>query len=96
MRKALGAEVALLVDANSGFSPGRAIEVGKMLQDHGVSHFEEPCPYWEYQQTKQVTDALDLDVTGGEQDCELQNWQLMIDMNVVNICLLYTSPSPRD
>ena len=85
VRKALGAEVALLVDANSGFSPGRAIEVGKMLQDHGVSHFEEPCPYWEYQQTKRVTDALDLDVTGGEQDCELQNWQLMIDMNVVNI-----------
>ena len=50
-----------------------------------MSHFEEPCPYWEYQQTKQVTDALDLDVTGGEQDCELQNWQLMIDRKVVNI-----------
>jgi len=81
VRKALGNDVALLVDANSGFSPKRAIEVGHMLQDNGVSHFEEPCPYWHYEQTKQVTDALDLDVTGGEQDCELQNWQLMVDMN---------------
>ena len=47
MRKAMGDDVALLVDANSGFSPARAIEVGRMLEDNGVSHFEEPCPYWE-------------------------------------------------
>jgi L-alanine-DL-glutamate epimerase-like enolase superfamily enzyme len=85
VRSALGPDVALLVDGNSGFSPARAIEVGHMLQDNGVGHFEEPCPYWEYKQTKEVTDALKLDVTGGEQDCELQNWQLMIDMKAVDI-----------
>ncbi len=85
VRSALGEDVALLVDGNSGFSVDRAIEVGHMLQDNGVSHFEEPCPYWEYQQTKAVTDALSLDVTGGEQDCELQNWQHMIDLRAVDI-----------
>lgn len=85
MRKAMGDDVALLVDGNSCYSPPKAIEVGKMLQDNGISHFEEPCPYWEYDQTRQVTAALDIDVTGGEQDCELQNWKLMIDTNVVNI-----------
>ncbi|OED37131.1 mandelate racemase [Chromatiales bacterium (ex Bugula neritina AB1)] len=85
IRKALGDDVALLVDGNSGFSIERAIEVGHMLQDNGVSHFEEPCPYWQYGQTRAVTEALTLDVTGGEQDCELQNWQLMIDHRVVDI-----------
>ena len=85
MRKAMGDDVALLVDANSGFSPARAIEVGHLLQDNGISHYEEPCPYWEYEQTRQVTDALDIDVTGGEQDCELPNWKRMIDMGVVNV-----------
>ncbi len=85
IRNALGSDVSLLVDANSGYSPARAIEVGRLLQDNGISHFEEPCPYWEYHQTKQVTDALSIDVTGGEQDCELQNWQTMIDMKAVNI-----------
>ena len=85
VRKALGDDVDLLVDGNSGFTPPRAIEVGRMLEDNGVGHFEEPCPYWEYEQTRQVTDALDLDVTGGEQDCELQNWRRMIDERVVNI-----------
>src|SRR4051794_12833564 len=51
MRAALGDDVALLVDANSGFSVRRAIEVGQLLQEHGVSHYEEPCPYWELEQT---------------------------------------------
>lgn len=82
---ALGDGIAKLVDGNSGFSPPRAIELGKMFQDHGVSHFEEPCPYWELEQTKQVTDALDLDVTGGEQDCDLATWQRMIDMRAVDV-----------
>ncbi len=85
MRAAMGDDIALLVDANSGFSPKRAIEVGYLLQDNGISHYEEPCPYWEYEQTKQVTDALDIDVTGGEQDCELPNWKRMIEGGVVNV-----------
>ncbi len=85
VRKALGEDMDLLVDANSGYSPARAIEVGAMLQDHGVRHFEEPCPYWQLEQTKQVTDALDLDVTGGEQDCDLSAWRRMIDMRAVDV-----------
>ena len=83
--KALGDGVTKMVDANSGFSPARAIEVGHMLEDNGISHFEEPCPYWELEQTKQVTEALDIDVTGGEQDCDLTVWRRMIDMRAVDI-----------
>ena len=85
MRRALGDDVDLLIDANSCYSPDRAIEVGHMLQDNGFTHFEEPCPYWELEQTKQVTDALDIDVTGGEQDCDLPTWKRMIDMRAVDI-----------
>lgn len=85
IRKALGDDVDLLIDANSCYSPDRAIEVGYLLQEHGYCHYEEPCPYWELEQTKQVTDALDIDVTGGEQDCDLPTWKRMIDMRAVNI-----------
>ena len=56
-----------------------------MLADNGVSHFEEPCPYWELEQTKQVTEALDIDVTGGEQDCSIPVWRHMIDLRAVDI-----------
>ena len=85
MRRELGDGVDLLIDANSCYSPDRAIEVGQILQDNGFCHFEEPCPYWELEQTKQVTDALDIDVTGGEQDCDLPTWKRMIDMRAVDI-----------
>jgi L-alanine-DL-glutamate epimerase-like enolase superfamily enzyme len=66
IRKTLGPDARLLVDGNSAYTPKKAIEVGRFLEDHGICHFEEPCPYWEYHWTKQVTDALRLDVTGGE------------------------------
>jgi L-alanine-DL-glutamate epimerase-like enolase superfamily enzyme len=83
--RALGDGVAKLVDANSGFSPKRAIEVGRLLEAEGIGHFEEPCPYWEFAQTKQVADALSIDVTGGEQDCEFTAWETMIGMRAVDV-----------
>ena len=85
VRRALGPDVALLVDANSCYSPQRAIEVGQLLQAHGISHFEEPCPYWELEQTRQVREALALDVCGGEQDNYLPLWRHMIEMKAVDI-----------
>jgi L-alanine-DL-glutamate epimerase-like enolase superfamily enzyme len=83
--RALGDGIAKLVDANSGFSPPRAIEVGRLLEAHGVSHYEEPCPYWKLDETKRVRDALELDVTGGEQDWDLATWARMIQMQAVDI-----------
>lgn len=80
-----GEDVALLVDANSCYSPERAIHYGRMLQDNGIVHYEEPCPYWELEQTAQVTAALDIDVTGGEQDCWLPTWQRMFDLKAVDV-----------
>ena len=85
MRRSLGADAALLVDGNSGFSPGRAIAVGHLLQDHGYEHFEEPCPYWELEQTAEVAAALSMAVAGGEQDWDLQNWRRMIALGSVDI-----------
>ena len=84
-RAALGDDVEFLVDANSCYTPGKAIEVGRFLEQHGVSHFEEPCPYWELDWTRQVTDALELDVTGGEQDWDDMVWRRMIETRTVDV-----------
>ena len=83
--KSFKGEIDLLVDANSCYTPNKAIEIGKFLEDHGISHFEEPCPYWELEWTKKVKDALSIDVTGGEQDCDISIWKRMIDIRAVNI-----------
>ncbi len=83
--RALGEGIDKLVDANSGFSPARAIEVGQLLEQEGVGHFEEPCPYWELEQTRAVAAALSLDVTGGEQDWDFATWARMIELRAVDI-----------
>ena len=83
--RALGAGIAKLVDGNSGFSVPRAIEVGKLLADEGISHFEEPVPYWDLPATRAVTKALNIDVTGGEQDRDLSTWARMIETRAVDI-----------
>jgi L-alanine-DL-glutamate epimerase-like enolase superfamily enzyme len=85
MRRAMGSDVKLLADANSCYTPAKAIEIGRLLEANGICHFEEPCPYWELEWTKQVADALDLDVTGGEQDCDLSTWRRLIDMRAVDV-----------
>ena len=44
IRRTLGGDVRLLVDANSCYTPRRAIADGHMLQDHGVVHIEDHAP----------------------------------------------------
>ena len=85
VRRALGDDATLLVDANSCYSPRRAIEVGRMLEDFGVCHFEEPCPYWKPEQTREAARALNLDVTGGEQDNNLTLWRHLIESRAMDV-----------
>lgn len=85
VRAALGDDAAILVDANSAYTPGRAIEVGRMLEAYGVCHFEEPCPYWRLDWTHEVTQALELDVAGGEQDWDEGVWRQMVEARVVDV-----------
>ena len=79
------ANIDLLVDANSCYTPDKAIEIGKILESNGIIHYEEPCPYWEHEWTKKVTESLDLNITGGEQDNSMTIFKKYIDENIVNI-----------
>jgi L-alanine-DL-glutamate epimerase-like enolase superfamily enzyme len=85
VRKAVGKDVTLLADANSCYTPRKAIEVGRLLQDHAFMHFEEPCPYWELDWTAEVAAALNMPVAGGEQDCWMYNWRRMLAIHAVDI-----------
>ncbi len=85
-RRRLGDDIHLLADGNSGFRPQRAIEIGRLMEAHNYSHFEEPCPYWELEWTAQVAAALDIPVAGGEQDYDLKQWERMLALRAVDIC----------
>ncbi len=86
VRKAVGDRVRLMGDGNSCFTPPKAIEVGRRLEECRYYWFEEPCPYWELEWTAEVAAALRMNIAGGEQDNDLAQWRRMIRMNAVDIC----------
>ena len=47
-------------------SKRKAIQVGQMLEDNEVCHFEDPCSYWELERAAEVVAALNLDVADSE------------------------------
>ena len=85
LARALGDGIDKLVDANSGFSVPRAIAVGRILADNGIGHYEEPVPYWDLDATRAVTEAVEIDVTGGEQDWDMGTWKRMIALRAVDV-----------
>lgn len=84
-RKTFGDSIAIYVDSNGSYDSRKAIEVGRMLEAHGVAFFEEPCPFEEYEETKRVADALDMPVAGGEQDTSFPRFREMVRDRVVDI-----------
>jgi len=65
-RAALPAGVPLSFDANSGYSVSTAIMQGRRFEDLGLTHFEEPIPWFDLPGLRQVVDALDAPVSSGE------------------------------
>lgn len=84
-REALGNGVDIAADANGGFSPARAVVVGRLLEQNQYSHFEEPCNFEDVEGTARVTRALEIPVAGGEQDSSLHQFHRMISSGVVDI-----------
>jgi D-galactarolactone cycloisomerase len=68
VRKAIGDEVALMVDANHAFDAVAAIRLGRMIEEHDIGWFEEPVPPEDLAGYRAVKEAIAIPVAGGE--CE--------------------------
>ncbi|HEY4234525.1 MAG TPA: mandelate racemase/muconate lactonizing enzyme family protein [Lacipirellulaceae bacterium] len=84
-RKALGDKVVIHADANSSYDPPQAIEVGRMLEDIGAIHYEEPCPFDNFDATKKVADALSIPIALGEEESSMWRFQYVIRERVADI-----------
>ena len=84
-RKALGDEMVIHADSNSSYDPPQAIEVGKMLEAIGSIHYEEPCPFDNFEATKKVTEALTIPIALGEQESSHWRFQEQIKNRVSDI-----------
>ena len=84
-RKAFGGGVTLYADANGSFDVPKAIEIGRAMQDHGFSFYEEPVPFDYYEETRQVADALAIRIAGGEEEPSLRQFRWMIETGVLQV-----------
>jgi L-alanine-DL-glutamate epimerase-like enolase superfamily enzyme len=84
-RKVLGDDCTIYVDANGSFDIAEAVRMGKILEEHRINFFEEPCPFDHYDETKRVADALSIPIAGGEQESSLRQFQSMIERDAVQV-----------
>jgi L-alanine-DL-glutamate epimerase-like enolase superfamily enzyme len=76
VRKAIGPDIVLMVDANNGYSAQRAIATGRKLHEKwNVTYFEDPVSDQNLAEMRDVTAALhDQDIVAGEK-CYTR-WQI--------------------
>lgn len=85
VRKTFGDAMTLYADSNSSYDAPEAIRIGRIMQDYGYGFYEEPCEFDDLWGTKQVADALDIPVAGGEQEFSLHRWKWTIANRGVDI-----------
>jgi len=85
VRKALGDKITIYADANGSYDCRKGTEIGKLMQDHNIDMFEEPCPFDHLEQTKCVADALSIPISGGEQETSLRRFRWMVHNNAVQV-----------
>ena len=84
-RKTFGDGMTIYADANGSYDVPMALRAGRLMAEHGLAFLEEPLPFDHYDETKDVADALDLPVAGGEQESSLRRFRWMVERRGVDV-----------
>jgi D-galactarolactone cycloisomerase len=68
IRQAVGPEVGIMLDANSGYSTEEALRLGVMIEPLGILWLEEPVPPHDLEGYARLTNSLRMPVAGGESE----------------------------
>jgi L-alanine-DL-glutamate epimerase-like enolase superfamily enzyme len=85
VREIYGDDMVFYADANGSYDIKDAIRIGKILQEYKYEFFEEPVPFDWHEETKQVADALDIPLAGGEQEASMHTFRWLIGNNALEI-----------
>jgi L-alanine-DL-glutamate epimerase-like enolase superfamily enzyme len=86
LRKGLGDAITIYADANGSYNVKEGIEAGRLLEDHGVAIFEEPCNFEDEEGMRQINKALKKVVlAGGEQDSSLFRFRRLAQNKVYDL-----------
>jgi L-alanine-DL-glutamate epimerase-like enolase superfamily enzyme len=85
VRESLGDQMVLYADSNGSYDVPGAIRIGKLLEEYHYDFYEEPVPFDWYEETRQVHDALQIPVAGGEQEPSMHNFRWLIGNNALDV-----------
>ena len=85
VRETFGDNMVLFVDSNGSYDVPEAIRIGKILEEYKYDFYEEPVPFDWYEETRQVAEALNIKIAGGEQEPSLRNFRWLIANNALQI-----------
>ena len=85
VRKTFGDQMIISADANGSYTAAQAIPIGKLMQEYKYAFYEEPVPFDWYEETRQVADALDIPIAGGEQEPSTHNFRWLIANGALSI-----------
>ena len=85
IRQAVGEDVRLMVDANSNYDAGSAIQLGRKLEPYDIQWFEEPVPPYDLKGYKQVKQGQPIPVAGGEGEFSLFGFRDLLATGSVDL-----------
>jgi len=85
VREAFGDEMTIYCDSNGSYDATEAIRIGKIIEEYKYDFYEEPVPFDWYHETKEVTEALNIPVAGGEQEPSMRNFRWLIGNRALDI-----------
>ena len=85
LRKSFGEGFVLYADSNSSYDVANAIRIGRIMEEQRYAFYEEPVPFDELWETKQVADALTIPIALGEQEFSFRRFQWCIENRAADI-----------
>ena len=85
VRKEIGDEYKLMVDANHAYNTIDALHVGKGLDELGIYWFEEPVAPEDYAGYKELKNKLKTNIAGGEAEFTKWGWSHLIQNRCLDI-----------
>ncbi len=84
-RDKFGDDITLMMDGNGSYGVKEAIRLGKILEEYDYYFYEEPIPWDWYEEQKEVEEALDIQMAGGEEEFGVHAFRYLIGNEVFQV-----------
>ena len=85
VRKAIGDDLIMMVDANQGWNTHEARQFYRQVQDCNIFWFEEPIPKDDWDGYANLANALDIPLATGEREYSLSNFREMLTRRAASV-----------